>query len=288
MESNYVNRYSDLSRVDLRSIARHVALSGLDVADTLRGRRAALRRPRVQILSFHHVFDDERESFRRLLRLLRQDHDFVTYSEAVKRVHEGNFERPAIAFTFDDGLASCANAIEILEELDARAMLFVCPTIVGVTDHAVAERFCRERLQMPTFRFLGWDELERWLARGHEIGSHTMTHANLAESSAQQLADEIGGSFDALRARIGSVQHFAWPFGRFFHFSPAAAKAVFDAGYVSCASGERGCHTVAEPDPRALCIRRDHTVAAWPAGHLRHFLIANSLRSSRMDNQWTY
>src|SRR5260221_8538986 len=80
-----------------RSIARHGMLTALSLLESVSGRAALLSRPRVQILEFHHLLDDETESFRSLLRVLARDHRFVSYSEAVHRVRTGEIDRPYLA-----------------------------------------------------------------------------------------------------------------------------------------------------------------------------------------------
>ncbi len=140
---------------------------------------------------------------------------------------------------------------------------------------------------MPPTEFLSWDDVETLLKEGHEIGSHTMTHPNLARLPVQEVQYEVGESFELLTERIGSIEHFSWPFGRFFHFSPVAARTVFDAGYKSCASAERGCHvTTSEKQVADLCLRRDHMVAGWPIDHAFYFMARNSRTASMRCDRW--
>jgi peptidoglycan/xylan/chitin deacetylase (PgdA/CDA1 family) len=132
---------------------------------------------------------------------------------------------------------------------------------------------------------MSWGDVESLARAGHEIGSHTLTHANLAGLSASQLEDEVGTSFEMLGDRVGEVKHFSWPFGRFSHFSPAAARVVFETGFQSCASAERGCH-VAQLNGRDLCIRRTVVVAKWPIRSTLYFLSRYSQMASAHNNGW--
>jgi peptidoglycan/xylan/chitin deacetylase (PgdA/CDA1 family) len=133
---------------------------------------------------------------------------------------------------------------------------------------------------------MDWDDVHALLDEGHEIGSHTLTHADLGRVSRQQLHDEIEGSLDVLNRAIGPVRHFAWPYGHFSHFSAEAARIVFQAGFASCASAIRGCHVAAAEDPRRLCIRRDNTVVNWPFGHMLYFMARNSAVASESTGTW--
>jgi peptidoglycan/xylan/chitin deacetylase (PgdA/CDA1 family) len=129
---------------------------------------------------------------------------------------------------------------------------------------------------------MDWSDVENLLGRGHEIGGHTVSHRDLAQLSPPELHDEIAGSFDMLHGRLGSVEHFAWPYGRFPTFTPEAASCVYASGYRSCASALRGCHVAGEdaPEPRP-CLRRENVEALWPLGHTR-YLLARSARLRRV------
>jgi peptidoglycan/xylan/chitin deacetylase (PgdA/CDA1 family) len=229
----------------------------------------------VQLVFLHHVWAREREAFERLLRRLALDHQFITYSEAVSRVASGSIDSPYIAFSIDDGLRSGMAAAQILEDFGARACFFVCPEIIGETDPALVEWFCRQRLGLPfSTDLLSWSELETLAGRGHEIGSHTMSHPCLSRLGPLQLEYEISQSYELLRQRLGAVKHFAWPFGGRSQFSAAAARVISNSGFVSCASGQRGCHTTGGQMP--VYLRRDHIVASWPIGHSLYFLARNA------------
>jgi peptidoglycan/xylan/chitin deacetylase (PgdA/CDA1 family) len=90
---------------------------------------------------------------------------------------------------------------------------------------------------------LGWEELEELQKRGHQIGSHTRRHPNLAKATDQELTDEIVFSRELIVARLGKCDHFAWPYGRKQFFSEKANITAIKAGYCSVASGIRGSHS---------------------------------------------
>lgn len=284
----FSQRYADIVRWTPRSIARRVAISSASMLmHATGGIRHALKRPRVHFLYLHHVFEDEEAGFRRILEEVARSHSFIDYSEAVTRVRRGQIDRPYVTFSFDDGLKSCLRAGEILNEYDARACFFVCPTMPEEKDLGRIEKFCREQLDMPPTEFLSWADMEQLVSWNHEIGSHTMSHRRLSELDSEALEYELGRSREELSARFGNVRHLAWPFGRFFHMKRIAADAVFRVGYESCASAERGAHVSASGDSfSALCIRRDQLIAAWPLSHTRFFLARSSNRASAESNNW--
>lgn len=287
--TEFVRRFADLPERDPRAGLRRTALDALGRLAPVLGRGAsALARPRLQVLNLHHVFADEEEGFRALLGwLVRTGHDLVPYGTGVDRLLTGTLARPSVAFTFDDGLASCVRAARILEEFDARGCFFLATSMVGERDAERIARFAADRIHMPPVEFLDWDEVEALLAAGHEIGSHTHTHPMGSACPVDALGQDLHRSAETLRARCGEVRHFSWPYGRFHHFSAEAVGAVFAAGFETCASAERGAHVTPAPtDARRLCIRRDHTIAAWPLAHHRWFIGHAARRARAEDNLW--
>lgn len=256
--------------------------------DQLRYNQARdLARPRVQIMMLHEVSARGQDLFRRMLDHLGKYHRFISYSDAIEKIVSGRMDAPYLAFTFDDGLNNNLVAARILAERHISGCFFVCPAIIEATDHAAMERFRREQLRdREATGVLSWREIETLLKDGHEIGGHTATHANLAESHGPALVHETFGCYETLRQKIGPTPHFCWPFGRFRHMNPEAVRAVFDAGFTTCASAERGCHTVAAGTARQLCVRRDQVDQDWPLSHVEWFLARNSRRAGPASNRW--
>jgi len=76
---------------------------------------------------------------------------------------------------------------------------------------------------------MSWDELKELHADGHEIGSHSQTHAILPLVSDAQLEREIAGSRAHLKRRLGfEVDTFCYPNG---DCDARVAAAVERAGY---------------------------------------------------------
>jgi peptidoglycan/xylan/chitin deacetylase (PgdA/CDA1 family) len=284
--------YAECEQVRGKSARDRARLSALSALAWLGKRDGAiergLARKRIHLVYLHHVFRDEEAGFRSLVKSLAAGHEFIGHSEAVHRIHDGRIDRPYVSFSFDDGFADNIRAARVLEEYGTTGCFFVCPGIVGEQDPSRLRRFCVDRLQFPVATpFLDWRQLEMLVARGHEIGGHTMTHPDLGATPIDRADEEISRSHDAIRARLGSVAHFAWPRGRWINFTPRWRRAVFDAGFTTCASAVRGAHVSASPGSlENLCLRRDHVVANWPISHIRYLLARSSRGASARDNQW--
>ncbi len=285
-EIRFATSHDEVRSFHILTAIRDLVLPPLALFGSATGQTsAALRRNRIQFLNLHHVFEDEVDDFRALIEALRRDHQFLGYTEAVERIWRGEIDAPYIAFTFDDGIKNCLRAAEILEEFGIKAIFFLNFAMTGECDPQKIQRFCLQQIKMPPVAFLSWEDAETLLRAGHEIGSHTVGHPNLALLSEAQLKDEIGRSFELLKQRFGVADHFSWPYGRFSHFSAAAARIVFEAGFRSCASAERGCH-VARLAPRDLCIRRTHVVAKWPISNTIYWLARYSRSASVNNSGW--
>lgn len=248
----------------VRSRVRSVALDVLG---------AVPRRPRpgVRIVVYHWVHDHERESFARQLAWLASAFEPVSVSEAVARLREGRVTGRELAVTFDDGFRSgLVNAAPLLAEHGFAAAYFLVTGLVSAPPGAV-ERISRERLHLERpLETLSWEDVERLVALGHEVGAHTRTHADLVALSHELLDEEVAGSRAELATRLGAPPaHFAAPYGDRERFSAAVSAAARAAGFASCSSAIRGRNV---PGDDLYALRRDNVVASWPVRHLRAFL----------------
>ncbi len=120
---------------------------------------------------------------------------------------------------------------------DARDSFQATRALLETVDQAAINQFLVElRGQVPLpqddfeeFRMLDWSMLADMVANGVTVGSHTRSHALLANESPDVLREEIEYSKRDLEQRLGiSIRHFAFPDGQ---FDANAIQAVADAGY---------------------------------------------------------
>ena len=274
------------SWLPVRTRLRSVALSALGNTYRFTGRFDRVSdTPRVQFLLTHTILEHQEPGFSDLLTHLSKVFQLISYSEAVHRVLTGDIDKAYLAISLDDGFKSCLRAARLMEAFGTTGCMFVCPPMIDGTMGVDSSR--AQPAHFLTADYLTWDDIETLLDHGHEIGGHTMHHPVLSQCQSDRVHEEISQSYEALVHRLGQVQHFAWPYGRFFHFSQLAAQTVFDVGYHSCASGERGAHGACEPMvKKQLCIRRDEFIASAPWSHHLYFLTRSALTPMTCQGLW--
>ena len=265
-------------------MARRGALDFLGWKARLSANEELKGQPRIQFIYIHHIFLDEIEPFRKLLAAWAEDFTFISHSEAVRRMSENDIDRPYMAFSSDDGFKNNLDAARILEEFGATACFFLNTRTIGLNDSRVIEQFCKEQLHFPPVDFMNWTEVDSLQKRGHEMGSHTSGHFNVAKLSLAAFEQDLYETKAAIEAKTGPIQHFAFPYGRWNHFSEQALQATFDAGFESVSTAERGCHLPDDTTGNRM-IFRDHVLAQWPLHHFDYFFEANVLKALKNESQ---
>jgi peptidoglycan/xylan/chitin deacetylase (PgdA/CDA1 family) len=201
-------------------------------------------RPFLVILLFHRVTDDIPEDgltvgtarFRRICRMLRDRFHTVPLGQIIEHVRRGTpFPPRTVAITFDDCYRDNLFAAQVLAEHGLPATFFVPAGFVG-TD-AVFE-WDRPLQPLPN---LSWDDVRAMVQMGFEIGSHTVTHANLGTLPLPDVRRELLDSRKMIEDKIGQpVRWFAYPFGGRQNFRAECLPLVREAGYEGCVSGFGG------------------------------------------------
>jgi peptidoglycan/xylan/chitin deacetylase (PgdA/CDA1 family) len=133
-------------------------------------------------------------------------------------------ERDAgIILTFDDGEENIyRHALPILREFGVRAVVFLIAGYIGkkntwdisLTGRRVAH--------------LDWDQIHQLKKGGMEIGSHGMTHCNLARLRTAELEYELNESKSLIEKELGTIRCISYPFNR---INPAVRRMAARAGY---------------------------------------------------------
>lgn len=165
-----------------------------------------------------------------------------------------------VALTFDDGFADLPGPTA--EALAARGL----PATAYLTTGAIVPG---GRSLLPPAPMMTLDRVAELERHGMEIGSHTVTHAQLDTLSPKALAYELRASKAVLEDALGHpVRHLAYPHG---YNSPRVRAMSARAGYETATAVRHALSSDRDERYRIarLIVRRGHTVAdveSWLAG----------------------
>ena len=118
-------------------------------------------------------------------------------------------------------------------------------------------------------------QIRDWLAAGHEIGAHTLTHPAPDRPAARTgCSAEIFDGKRSLEDRFGiPIRHFCYPYG---DHDEAVRDLVAEAGYASAPTVEFGCnmrrHAAARSCAGSSPATRPRGCVRWRARCPRRFL----------------
>jgi peptidoglycan/xylan/chitin deacetylase (PgdA/CDA1 family)/glycosyltransferase involved in cell wall biosynthesis len=210
-------------------------------------KRAQLRAnfpPQIPILVYHRVVaEPARESKHgiwvttgqfesHLKSLQRRGFSTITFCDVEDiRLRKRSLPQKPIILTFDDGYEdNYTNALPILQKYRSTAVVFVVADQKRRTNHWDPDE--------PTLPLMSWEHLREMVAAGIEIGSHTVTHANLPTLSQTASHQEIVRSKATLERELGKkVLSFAYPYGA---LNDEIKQMVKEAGYSYAVGGDGG------------------------------------------------
>lgn len=197
----------------------------------------------ISILLFHRVNDQIPEDgltvgtrfFDGLCRMLKARFRVVPLSEAMALLRSGgSLPARTVAITFDDCYRDNLDAARKLTDHGLPACFFV------PTDYVGTDRVCPWDHHLPRLPNLDWENLREMVRLGHEIGSHSVTHPDMASLSAEEAYRELVESKEAIADRVGvPPRWFAFPFGAQAncpaeHLSALLCKAGYEASFSAC------------------------------------------------------
>lgn len=163
---------------------------------------------------------------------------FVT--PAYGQLPDGTNPGATVALTFDDGFASAfTHAMEPLARQKFRAIQFLVADRIG--------QFNEWEVQLGDVRepLMDAAQVKDWLAAGHEIGAHTLTHPFLTRISFREAREEVFAARKKLEDRFGvAVRHFSYPYG---DWNEAIRDLVREAGYITACTADFGVNTAQTP-----------------------------------------
>jgi len=188
------------------------------------------------------------------------------------RIVKGLAPPRSIALTFDDGFSSVFdNAMEVLDRHQLQAVLFLVANLIGKTN----EWDLRDGEAIEPL--MDAAQVRTWLAAGHQIGSHTLTHARLSRLSLRDAQEEISASKKRLEDLFDvPIQHFCYPYGE---YDEHVRNLVMEAGYQTACTTEFGINT---PASHPLSLKR--ITARYPSRNLKNIARQISTLKNRMLN----
>lgn len=144
-----------------------------------------------------------------------------------------------IVLTFDDGFANVLrHGLKPLAENKFRAIQFLVADLLGKTNEWDA------RAGEASEPLMDLTQVREWLAAGHEIGSHTLTHPYLTRLSRERAREEIFASKKKLEDLFGrTIGHFCYPYG---DWNETVRNLVMEAGYKTAFTTAAGINHVGD------------------------------------------
>lgn len=272
----------------LRSALKTLFGNRMSFRLALLANRLRLGANHVLVVNLHDTPLPEAPALEAQMRLLQRHFDFAPPRDALRILEPGapRRTRPAILFTFDDGLRSNYDcAAPLLEKLGTRGVFLVPNEFVSEPTAAPLEReYARATDRSILVRpgsldpadprcSMTWEQVRDLHARGHVIGCHTETHCRLGpDKDAAVLRREVPGAKRRLEEKLGApVDVFCWVGGETENYSRTAAAEIRKAGF---RYSLMSCLQPVTPTTDPLAIQRVNFESNWP---MRDFFFAFSL-----------
>lgn len=227
---------------------KHLAKSALcglyKYSGAMRAQEKLVGRSFMTVLILHRVTDEippdgltvSTHWFEGMCRMLQRSFHVVPLRE-VFRIHQSGEKPPArtVAITFDDCYRDNLFAARTLAAYRLPACFFIPTGFVGTQQAFPWDE------GLPPLANLSWDEVREMASLGHEVGSHTVTHPDMALVSEDRARHELVESKATLERELQRpVRWFAYPFGGKQNFREERLSLVAAAGYEGCLSAYGG------------------------------------------------
>jgi peptidoglycan/xylan/chitin deacetylase (PgdA/CDA1 family) len=172
-----------------------------------------------------------------------------------------------VVITFDDGFRNVLeHGLRPLADAGFRAIQFLVPNYLGkINEWDLRDGEVPEAL-------MDKQQVRDWLDAGHEIGSHSMTHASLDRLSVRDAREEVISSKRKLEDMFGiPIPHFCYPYG---NFNDAIRDVVIEAGYQTACTTQFGVNTPETPKVALHRIAARHRTRSLKALKARLFKAA--------------
>jgi len=231
---------------------------------TLRNWRRRRQGTYPVMILYHHLVSDRPHRFGvstayflRQVNYLLRHYRVISLSEAVELVRKGGVTVPTVAITFDDGYAdNFVNLRAVTEETGLPIGYFISTRHISSGREFAHDQLFNEHGFPPNT----WEQIEILKRFGYEIGSHTRNHADCGSTDEEFLRQEIVGSAEDIRQKLGPTDYFSFPFGLPQNIS-APAVGIACASYKNVFSAYRGGNF--HRDARRILKRANFPLTVW-------------------------
>ena len=192
----------------------------------------------IRILVYHHV---EKKDFKKLsnqLKNLKKNWNFISPKQFENHLNKKDILRGRnLLVTFDDGFKSNFFVEkEVLDRLKIKAIFFVPSDFIKFNSIKKSQKFLNNNIldhikpkDFKKLRNMTINDLRILLKKGHEIGCHTKTHANLGQiNDISELKEEIIKSSKILKNVLKkNIKHFAFSYGNYKSMNYKSLKIAF-------------------------------------------------------------
>ncbi len=183
----------------------------------------------IPVLMYHEIGDVNdnnyvrRSEFEWQMKWLSDNgYHAVTLGQVYRHINDFTpLPAKPVVLTFDDGYATFHSiAVPTLKQYNYTATAFIITGLIGRKE------------------YMTWEQVAELPSQGFEIGSHTVSHADLRFLSGARLTREVAESRRELEQRTGvPVEFFCYPAGKYNDQTPDAVKA---AGYLGAVTTQYG------------------------------------------------
>lgn len=180
----------------------------------------------LRILVYHHIEKNYFNRFENQLKILRENWKFITPRQFEDHMNKKKILKGRnLLITFDDGFKSNFFVEKkILNKFDIKAIFFIPSDFINLKSHKKTQKFINENIldhvrpkNFEKLKSMSVNDLKVLIKKGHTIGCHTKTHANLANiDNFFDLKNEILHSAKNLEKLLKiNIDHFAYTYGNY-------------------------------------------------------------------------
>jgi peptidoglycan/xylan/chitin deacetylase (PgdA/CDA1 family) len=150
----------------------------------------------------------------------------ISFEEAIRQIHAGNFDSSNIVITFDDGYRDNYAAAILLADQKHGGSFFIPTFMVGRSQPA------------NSLYYMSWADIKKISEMGFEIGSHSVHHNNLQNLSPKTVELEVSESISDILENIGKKPTtFSIPMGK---YNNQVIDEIEKYGLVGCVTSRYG------------------------------------------------